>query len=365
MAQNSSGHGTDKSSKKGFKIDFNLTEKQKNFFAVLFSVITLGVVITVFVLLFQGPGEEEEVVSSTTNRELQENLDRLNRLSDISPEDLFYEEVTFEDLDIYPSAWVERNFTPSERNNELLSGASGDPDRDGLINKLEFIYGSDPKNIDSLCNGESNEEFCAGLNDKENVDAGISPLTGLPLDEETRKFTINFQDRTVIESLEESFDNAAREGLDFPTLYQLSKTVDYTEQVETITVITEPETRQNLLDYTDFRITLVEDILGSNELQSLSRIYSLVSIDELTSQREALSLKLQEVENYQVPNTQAEGHKLYIFIFRQLLDLVDLRIDAIEKNTLDSEVYQQDARDTSISIVWSYRKLNENSLVVN
>lgn len=353
MAQNSD-NGSSR-----FKVDFNLTNNQKNFFAALLSGLTLVVIIGVFVLIFSGNPENDDD-NNQTSGDVTEILTGFDQtLSGLEPGELFYDDVTFEDLDIYPSAWVERNFTTAEAANELISGPGADPDQDLLSNKLEFIYGSNPNNPDSLCDGELDDDLCKGRNDKENVDAGISPLTGLSLDEELKVFRINFQDQAVIETLEESFDNASREGLDFPTLYQLSKTVDNTEAVSSITVVTTEETRENLLEYIEFRIDLVEEIIGNDELQSLSQIYSLISIPDLERQLAILEAETDRVANFPVPESEAESHKLYVYIFQRLTELVEIRLGGLQNDTLDTEAYQEEARRASVDIVWAYRQLND------
>lgn len=349
---------------KKLKIDFSLTNKQKNIFAIILTLVTIIVLTFVYIFFFvEKPQDDSVTMNSEELIRASESLS--NNLSNLSPEDIFYQDVTFEDLDIYPMGWIERNFTSTEMTNQLIAGPTGDPDNDGLSNKLEFIYGSNPKNADSLCNGVTNTPTCTGKNDKQNVDANISPLTGLSLDDKDKVFSINFQNKAVIESLKNSFDSAAREGLDFPTLYQLSKTVDYTTQVNAIAVKTEPETRQNLIDYAQYRITLANDVLGSNELQSLSRIYSLVSSEELTVQKAALTTKRNEIIDYTAPESVRISHQLYVFIFDQLLQLVTLRLEGITTGAINTETYQKAAKESSIAIVWAYRILNESTIITS
>lgn len=345
--------------KKFLKIDTNLTNTQRSIIAgILAALVIIGSLVG-YAYFANQDNETTDVVEDDVLAEI-EALSRSasGRLSSIEPEDLLLDTITFSELDIYPSAWVERRFPASNVNNLSITGATQDPDQDGLINKLEFIYGSDPLNPDSLCDGDTTKDGCEGRNDKENVDAGISPLTGLPITED-ESFEINFQNQALIETLSESFDEAAREGLDFPTLYDLSRTVDNTEYVSQIPVSTVPETRENLLEYNRFKAELTRSFVGGDELESLTRVYSLIDLEELQNQLVALEDQYQEVLNYQVPDTQVERHQLFTYIYEQLVVLLETRIDGLEQDIIGTPAYGDLARQTSVNIVWSYRVLNE------
>ena len=54
-------------------------------------------------------------------------------------------QVTVEGADPF-AAWIEANFTESERNDPQISGPDADPDGDSFTNEQEFIAGTDPRN---------------------------------------------------------------------------------------------------------------------------------------------------------------------------------------------------------------------------
>lgn len=339
-------------------ISFQLDDRSKKIIAGFLSIVVILSILGVLFAFFpinrpeEDPKIEEEVIFAEST------------LSAITPDKLFYQEVDLADLDIYPSSWAERRFG-DKKNDPQISGEQSDPDGDGLSNKLEFIYGSDPLNPDTLCNGESNTPLCVGRNDKQNVDQLISPLTGLRLREDETKLVINFQNKRVVESIKESFDNASKDGFDFTTLYQLSKKVDLMDELADISVITTSDSRQNTINYLQFKTNLVQDILGKSEFESLSTIYSLLKVSDLEKQKSAFNSILEKVKEYPVPDPLKDDHKVYIYTFQQLIKLIDLRIDALTNNKLESEEYREAVKNTSISIAWSHRKINESSFVFN
>ena len=85
-----------------------------------------------------GDNDQQKIVNQEL-KNLQANLDTLTNTQE------YYKEYSIEDLDIYPEAWKNRNFDPSEQKNSLISGAKADPDKDSLTNQQEYFAGTQKK----------------------------------------------------------------------------------------------------------------------------------------------------------------------------------------------------------------------------
>ncbi|MEI6728089.1 MAG: hypothetical protein WCK98_00430 [bacterium] len=296
------------------------------------------------------------------NVNLKNQLNVLNNIADSTdPISIVYETVKFEDLPIYPDGWVKRNFTDIEIRNSLISGPGADPDGDGLTNKIEFLYGSNPNNKYTLC-GDSGGNLDCKLNDKENVNRGISPLTGLQI-EAGRNVVYNKQEKGVLESIQESFDAASAEGVDFPQLYQLSLKVDLQSQLDTISFRTVDENRQTLSDYLQGRVESIKKFMNAGELQnelgSLLLIYKLNKVEDLNKLEQSYKDLEKTLLDAAVPKRYEVSQKAFVLLLRKLNELIEHRKYSLTKNSSATPESQQKSKQLAIEIVWSYRKMNE------
>lgn len=341
-----------------------ITVKQKNILAIVLSIVL--VTITIFLYLWFNSDLEKRLFnrnsSTTTSSSLaRDAINRLGKsLDQVNLDAVIYDVISFRDLPVYPQAWVEKFFTPSERVNELISGSIADADGDGLTNKEEYFYASSPINKDTLCDGKTDREICTGKTDKENVDMGISPLTGLPLDEYD-KVKIKKQDYAILNRIQDSFENAAKEGVDLPTLYQLSKTIDLTSQYEPIKVLTQSNDRVNIVNYISFRAKLLQDISDQGEVNLFSELYQSIRIEDIKKVKDKYVSKNDELKNTFVPERFIDIHKAYIFFFSSVIELLDLRIEGISNKITESLDFRERSKKKGTEVMWSYRKLNEIS----
>jgi len=289
-----------------------------------------------------------------------EQLSEVNKstLSSLNPDDLIYETVKLEDLPIYPDAWKRKYFQEIEYINTAISGQSGDPDGDGLINKLEYFYGANPKNSDTLCDGKQDGDKCKGLNDLQNVQADISPLTGL----ETgvpKTIRMKKQEKAILNSSQNSFETAAEEGLDFPTLYAKAKVLDLSSEFNAISVKTVDDNRQNFFDYVDFRVLILQKFSDTNELSTFAKIYDLSEPQDFEKGIKDFEKLISDMEKITPPKTYENSHKAYLMIFKNLLDLIYHRKTAVvDKKPIDEEFKAKTDR-IGTRVVWSFNKLNQ------
>jgi len=299
------------------------------------------------------------------NPTIQNNLAKLENIKDsLKPRDIVYDFLKYEDLPIYPISWVGRTFSDAEQRNSLISGPAADPDNDGLTNKAEYLFGSDPKNKYTLCGKNEGETKCLKT-DKENVDAGISPLTGFAI-ETNRNIVLRKQDTVVIESIQESFESASKEGVDFPILYQESNLIDLKNELDDETFVTTEDNRDSYTFYIDTRLDVLDKFLAQDELESdlggLLIIYKATQLKDLEILKTRYTGLLQVLKTTAVPNTYTKSHQAFILLFKKLIKLIETREIGIQNKTQETPEFQALSKKIAVEIVWSYRQMNEELL---
>lgn len=308
------------------------------------------------------PDTEVSTDSLLESPEFQRNLDKLRNISTtVNPESIVYDRIKYQDLPVYPQGWVERSFSATELRNSLVSGPSADPDGDGLSNKAEFLYGSDPKNKYSLC-GTYNQEAKCQKTDKENVDSKISPLTGLEI-EENQDILVSKQNQIFLKSVQESFEASSKEGVDFPVLYQQSKLIDLSSQLDEDSFVVVPDNRTSFTDYVDTRIRVLDSLLTEDELDnqlgSLLSIYKASKVEDLKQIYNKYDKIHADLLKVGVPETYKQSHKSLLMLFRKLKILVGHRQDGFEKQITQTQEYLTKSKKLAVEVVWSYRQMDE------
>lgn len=300
--------------------------------------------------------------NDTSTALARESLEILKQeLGKNNPEDLITQKVSLQDLEIYPDGWVKRNFSENDRQNILVSGAAGDADNDGISNQLEYFYGSNPKNKFTLCAGlaDKSDPKCQKT-DKQNIDDRISPLTGLTIQQE-QVFDIKRIDKQVAESMANSLVVASRQSLDFPEIYELSQTINLESEINSTKINSQPDTRDNLLEYAQQRLKVLEAFTDQDALSGFSEIYQVVDIEGL----EALKAKYQTIfdnlNKMVVPQRFAKNHQATLLTIKKSIELIDLRLEGISKSTLEEKSFQEILKKKAIEMMAAYRILNEET----
>ena len=302
--------------------------------------------------------------SDLRTKQALKNLD--DRLNQINDEQSLYQTINLADLPIYPDSWVVRNFSPDEKVNKLISGEMADPDSDGLSNKEEYFLGSDPKKADSLCKtndskppAKNSKIVCDGSgNDKKYFEMGISPLTGLEL-ETPQTFRLLKQDVAIIGGIKNSFETASSEGVEFPVLYQLSKNIDLTAELNQIAVREVSDIAQNILDYRSLRLEIIKDTVGQSQTSSLSQVYQTIKIDQLEVLKSQYQKQLDQLNRSAVPTKMLITHRSYVLIIRKLINLIDHRMTGIKDGKTKEAEFGKISQEKAVEIVWGYRILTE------
>ncbi len=306
-----------------------------------------------------GNNDQQKVLDQEL-KNLQANLDKLTNTQD------YYKEYSIEDLDIYPEAWRNRNFDPSEQKNSLISGAKADPDKDNLTNQQEYFAGSNPKKAFTLCQGikkgdkpiETSPFICDGRNDGDLFRGNLSPLTGLDLDI-IPKFTVLNQDFSMINSLRESVENASREGNDFPELYQLSRKINLISQLEEQKFVAGQNNAIDILKYRQERLVITQDFITQDAITPISQVYTLTKPEQF----DAVIKKYQDISNrlreLPTPPQYKTAHQANLLLFKKIIDLYGLRKEFILKKATDTPEFQAKAKEKSVEAIWAFRRLNE------
>jgi hypothetical protein len=309
---------------------------------------------------FQAQGDKNKI-----NKEL-ENLGQLADRLTLNKK--YYSEYSIKDLEIYPDGWIKRKFSESERRNSLISGKDGDPDKDGLTNKEEYFYGSDPKSSKTLCQNIPNGQVpykdsayvCDGRTDKQLVDNSISPLTGLKLDT-VAKFTILQQDLSLINSLKEGISKASEEGLDFPELYARTRLIDLSSELDAKNVVETSDTAQNILNYRNFRLSTVDSFLADSGLNTLSSVYTLTQDEQFVSLINKYKDDQKKAQEYAVPKKYVMVHKAFLLIYDKLINLVQYRKEIVKSDIANKEELQKNNMNKIIETMWGYRRVKEET----
>ncbi len=307
--------------------------------------------------------DKHQKISLTDDEIIKQKIDEIRNLTvKFDPIKNTYDVYRIEDLEIYPEGWIKRNFSESEIRNTLISGPAGDYDKDGLINKIEFIYGSDPKNMYTLCGTNEGEEKCK-LTDKENIDKGINPLTGINIDN-NQTIKLSKDNKNLLDSIKNTYNTSSSEGVDFPVLYQLSKTIDLNSEYEQKKPSTIPFDRKSAINYLELRLKIINTLVGENkntnpELGSLYQIYSVSSLDKIEIMKNTYNDLLNQVNNTLIPENYKNSHAVLMLLVEKIVALIDHRIENIKNNTIFSLESQEKSKKLAVEIVWCYRKLIE------
>lgn len=338
------------------KFQNTLTKKQQNIIALIGTFVVVGLIVSVSIALTYTPPAERD---SDNVVSLNDALSGLNSIDTINPQSLIFEEVSLQNVPLYPIAWVERHFSPIERGNDLISGPNADPDNDGLTNKLEYFQGSDPRNPDTLCNGVVDNNNCFGRTDGQNVLLGISPLTGLSI-ESIGTFVLFKTDIPILDRIQNSFEQQTREGVDFPTLYQLSRTIDLSNEYNEIQISSQKDNRQSILSYQEVQADILSGYLNDNQLTNFIEIYQITEPEELNEISVKLTEKVASMKQISVPESYVSVHRSFTMVFETLIDLVEHREQGLRDQTIFTEEFKEQSKAFAVRTTWAYRKMNES-----
>jgi len=136
--------------------------------AVICAIISGFIATSSFVYL---PGQQDNSSSSPVV-----SFDRLT--APLSVYDVSYVRVPYDSTPVYPNTWVSSQFTDEEIAKPQLSGPEIDADGDGLTNRQEYLFATNPKKTDTYCRiQQEQEDSCEPDTDGSRTEKGYHPRT--------------------------------------------------------------------------------------------------------------------------------------------------------------------------------------------
>lgn len=300
---------------------------------------------------------------STASTELADNakiatLNLKKTIATNSPDKLVFEEISLDDLQVYPKSWVTRNFTSTQVENQLISGAEADPDKDGLTNRQEYLYGSNPLKKSTYCDVKTitTDPKCP-RNDKEMIEANLNPLTGLSLDIK-KKFRVKKIDKNVAESVETPLSIASDQGFDFPQLYEESRKIDLSDEFSKIKVLTQKDSGDGVLNYYKTRLDILKDFAQDDELSSFGSVYGVLEVqklDNLLTKYKVISDKLSATIT---PELMADYHRANIMVVQKLVKVIESRKNILSKDKTETKEEIETSKELAKEMLWAYKNLS-------
>jgi hypothetical protein len=279
-----------------------------------------------------------------------------------SPDKLVFEDISLDDLQVYPKSWVARNFTTLQADNQLISGAEADPDKDGLSNRQEFLYGASPLKSSTYCGVEAitKDERCP-KNDKQMIDANYNPLTGLSL-EIKKKFKVKKIDRNIAESVETPLSVASDQGFDFPQLYEESRKIDLSKEFSDVKVLTQKDSGEGVLNYYKARLDILKDFAQDDELSSFGSIYGVLEVSKLDNLLSKYKVIYDKLVATITPELIADYHRANIIVIQKLIKVIENRKEILTKGKTETKQEIEVSKELAKQMLWTYRNLNDQQV---
>jgi hypothetical protein len=289
-----------------------------------------------------------------------ENLKKT--VANASPDKLVFEDISLDDLQVYPKSWAARNFTPLQLENQLISGAEADPDKDGLSNRQEFLYGANPLKASTYCDVKSVtvDEKCP-KNDKQMIEANYNPLTGLGL-EIKKKFKVKKIDRNIAESVETPLSVASDQGFDFPQLYEESRKIDLSKEFNDVKVLTQKDSGEGVLNYYKTRLDILKDFAQDDELSSFGSVYGVLEVAKLDNLLTKYKVIYDKLTTTITPELIADYHRANIIVVQKLVAVIENRRAILVKDKTESKEEIEASKELAKQMLWAYRNLNDQQI---
>lgn len=302
--------------------------------------------------------------TNTNNDDVKNAVNEIqSKLNEADPQSLIFEEVNLADLKIYPPQWVANRFTKEQQANTLISGLDADPDADGIPNRLELINGSNPLSKFTLCGDSLVDKPGCDKTDKQMLEAGLNPLTGLKLEDDSR-FNIKKVDKNIIPSIQESFANAETEGATYTELYEKSRTINLSSEFKETKITSVKTDRNSILKYLDARFESLKTAEENDEILTFSNIYKLVDINkiiELEDYYKGIQAKLNPLPT---PNIYFNFQKGSVMLVKKILKIIELRKQNILSADTNSAEFKEKNKQAALELFWTYRRINDEQRLV-
>ncbi len=349
----------------------SFTTVQKQFIAILIALSITGVAGSIYYLkstdnlknlTLNNLASEQKIVGGSEN--ITQAVNEIKgQLNQVDPESLLFEQVDLADLRIYPQQWVANRFTKEQQANALISGPDADPDGDGIPNRLELINGSNPLSAYSLCGDSQSDKNGCTKNDKQMLDSGLNPLTGLKAEDEGR-FNIKRVDKNIVPSIQDSFANAEAEGVTFTELYEKARTIDLNPEFKATKITKVKTDRDSILKYLDSRFESIKGADANDELLTFTNIYKLVDIKKVIELEDYYKSIQSSLEPLATPSIYSNFQRGSVMLVKKILKVIDLRKQNILSGNSDTEKFKESNKKAALELFWTYRRINDDQRIV-
>jgi hypothetical protein len=305
-----------------------------------------------------------ETTANNNNDDVKNAVNEIqSKLNEADPQSLIFEEVNLADLNIYPPQWVANRFTKEQQVNTLISGLDADPDADGIPNRLELINGSNPLSKFTLCGDSLVDKPGCDKTDKQMLEAGLNPLTGLKLEDDSR-FNIKKVDKNIIPSIQESFANAETEGVTYTELYEKSRTINLSNEFKETKITSVKTDRNSILKYLDARFESLKTAEENDEILTFSNIYKLVDINKITELEEYYKEIQSKLNPLPTPNIYFNFQKGSVMLVKKILRIIELRKENVLSADTNSAEFKEKNKQAALELFWTYRRINDEQRLV-
>jgi len=183
--------------------------------------------------------------------------------------DFEYGLAIYRDLPIYPEIWVKKYFSDEEISKPHVSGPQVDADGDGLLNREEYLFNTNPKKKDTFCSlqkttessNSSVQETCKATPDGDRLNQGFFPYNNQTV-ETPLEFIIDKKFSQNIGNLQSIVGFSEGKNISFPVLFanslNLSSQPNYLETKNDLVVFDQPyenifSQEHSLLRYRQFQ----------------------------------------------------------------------------------------------------------------
>ena len=165
----------------------------------------------------------------------------------------------------------------------------------------------------------------------------------------------------VLDTIQDSFENASNEGVDLPTLYDRSRSINLEDEMSKIPVLEGSETPQTIAVYNKIRFENLQEFAADDQIGSLSQIYQASEPEQFDIIKAKYESNLKTMQNTIVPKSYIRLHRAYLLTFQKIVELIDFRKQALIADKLEDAETREKGLQKATESVWGFRILSEEN----
>lgn len=244
---------------------------------------------------------------------------------------LSYVFIQYTDLPIYPEEFTKKYFTDEELSKPQLTGPEVDADGDGLLNRQEFLFNTNPKKANTFCSLQPENTTCETKTDGDRVASGKHPKNNADLPDNLQ-FLLEKKYTENIGSLRETIQYGLSIGSDFPSIYAdglMEKSDTWYKEFE-----------QNMVVLDKTYKPLIEEennLLNERELQFYVEIMNASKTDSLSDLTGKYQKRLAAIEETKAEDFQQKIQTVNIGIYSTAKQITQALVE-LKKQPTDAQL---------------------------